>query len=1412
MNTGKWKRWTSVLVIMILIVSGLVPYAAAYDEYTVITEETETEITEDETGEPEALPEAEADEADATLTEETEVWNDEDPAEEPADAIVDSPVTEEEITEDSTLTTEDIAEVEAEADTTDEPEESVIEPETELDTEDSIADDEESLDEEQLEEITAVMETLSENSFLLVANTDARRLLSSTNAVGSEITIETIDEALSTASSFNVFANYYKNYAHVEGTVAAYQLYGSKSQFGMTEKVTANSSNYRITVTKEASGTGKQGTFRFAVYAKVNGNFVRVSDPASIQTDENGYGLTTLTGSFGNYPELYVFEVDPSSNSILENGTQFTVNGVTYTVGYDRETAIVKNVSKTNDNYIQTFQGNDSQNDMLNQNSGNPATLYIGSGYNVTEENGGQKRITGSGADYFVGANGSVEVVNGAFPIDFDQEFTKLNDFSKKLATAQSTAGVTVVNMKASSQGFWKDAGAALGHPDDQNYIVNTGFGSVDENGYLIVNVDCTDVDAYKIERFSVNGQSTSNYTCPYWDRIIFNFYKKSGSNIVSYTGNVQMDDSAGIFLAPAATVTRANNILGSVIADRIEHTDGEIHAGMTDAHVKTVTGSVKCTNVSDENSTPKIGVFKVDSEKVADGTIDPSQGSGNNGKGLAGATLVIKDASGTVIETFESGKDVEYFELPEGSYILSEVEAPSGYGVADDIRFSVTDKGELKVVIGEEEHICEYGILMMQDTPIKNLVKVRKVNENNEPLNGAGLKITDSEDAVVEEFTTDGFDHEIPLRAGEYTLRETSAPEGYAIAEPIVFTVTANGTVEENGVPVESATIVMTDELKPDIPEVKVKKTDPNGNLISGATLEIQDLQGKAVADPIVTDGVNVTTLELPAGTYKLVETNAPNDYQKADPVEFTVLNNGDVYVNGDKKADATVVMVDYPKGRCSLLIYKTVNYKEGNIYQWTVWNDNDLSSKLIALGNLYFEIDGPNGYHKIVYYKDFQPKYSAMEYLLEDLVPGQYTVTERNPEIDGQVHKSVHYYVMNDYTGATPNQNNETNVVTLSETGHSFVSTSYYGIVGWDKKIDNASKVWVDNQYESSDLNTSLGATKRLDGGQPAKGQFSFTLEPDASNPNAPMPQGSDQKVYTATNEDDGAVDFGTITFEKKSETYKYVIKEKLPVGINTDTENPVYDGIVYDTSTYYAVVTVSGRGQNYKTSVKYTDKDGQGIASSKPIFTNKIAVGSLTLQKVNGQDGLLEAVRDGSTTTIYDEVAFEIKYKRDENSSLETYVNPNDLDGYWRPDLETGLIKLENLKPGIYEISEVESPEDYMDLPGTIKIQVTGNGTVKRLEAPSNYVHWKDENIDNPNDTTSVKYTSNTEVTGKTLLVRNYPNINMPETGRNSRWYCFLFGSLITLAGIILLFTGRGNRNTPDLEGSAGGGFRA
>lgn len=280
------------------------------------------------------------------------------------------------------------------------------------------------------------------------------------------------------------------------------------------------------------------------------------------------------------------------------------------------------------------------------------------------------------------------------------------------------------------------------------------------------------------------------------------------------------------------------------------------------------------------------------------------------------------------------------------------------------------------------------------------------------------------------------------------------------------------------------------------------------------------------------------------------------------------------------------------------------------------------------------------------------------------------------------------------------------------------------------------------------------------------------------EAADIEIPMPWGSENNTLTVKNAKDGSISFGKLSFTAAG-TYTYQITEVS--GSYKDSS----ESIVYDAHTYLAVVTVTKKDGVLTASVKYTDSEGNelseiaGNASAEgvPLFINT-RMPKLIIKKVNALDGDM-------TPELYRQVRFELYHQAQDGT--KSRISGNAEDGTWKLDDE-GYLSLGNSQPGTYIIREVKAPEGYMKLTDDIIITVSAGGEITLTSGGSNYVKLLGpEDSDCPDK-------SSLEEGDKLLIVRNYPYIEMPQTGRNSRWFCFLLGPLLIMAGAYLLFTER------------------
>ena len=237
----------------------------------------------------------------------------------------------------------------------------------------------------------------------------------------------------------------------------------------------------------------------------------------------------------------------------------------------------------------------------------------------------------------------------------------------------------------------------------------------------------------------------------------------------------------------------------------------------------------------------------------------------------LPGAELTLTDKDGKKIDRWVSTDKPHYIEkLPAGDYTLTEVKAPDGYAFAESVPFTVLPTGEVQQ-------------FEMRDDVIKVEISKKDLTTMEE-LPGADLTITNKDGKVVERWVSTDKPHYIEkLPAGDYTLTEVKAPDGYAFSESVPFTVLPTGEVQRF-------------EMLDDVIKVEISKVNITTNKeLPGAELILTNKDGKVVEHWTSTDKPHYIE-KLPAGEYTLTEVTAPAGYEIAEDISFTVLPTGEV------------------------------------------------------------------------------------------------------------------------------------------------------------------------------------------------------------------------------------------------------------------------------------------------------------------------------------------------------------------------------------------------------------------------------------------------------------------------------------------------------------------------------------
>ena len=197
-------------------------------------------------------------------------------------------------------------------------------------------------------------------------------------------------------------------------------------------------------------------------------------------------------------------------------------------------------------------------------------------------------------------------------------------------------------------------------------------------------------------------------------------------------------------------------------------------------------------------------------------------------GEELPGASITLKRIEGgqsTDVEAWVSDGKTKEFSLTPGSYQFVETAAPRGYKVSTAISFTVTADG--KVTQGATE-VTGNKIVMVDGYADQSVTLSKKEVNGTQELPGASLKLFKGEAPIgdpVKEWTSGATAQTFSLQPGVYTMQEIQAPDGYEVAENVIFKVDHFGKVSIKGADdrftEQNGTIVtMFDKKKPQTPD----------------------------------------------------------------------------------------------------------------------------------------------------------------------------------------------------------------------------------------------------------------------------------------------------------------------------------------------------------------------------------------------------------------------------------------------------------------------------------------------------------------------------------------------------------------------------------------------------------------
>ena len=645
----------------------------------------------------------------------------------------------------------------------------------------------------------------------------------------------------------------------------------------------------------------------------------------------------------------------------------------------------------------------------------------------------------------------------------------------------------------------------------------------------------------------------------------------------------------------------------------------------------------------------------------------------------LKGAKFqVIRQATGQVLGEFESDAKGEFSlkELLRDKYIIKEIQAPEGYGLAED---TIVEASEFT-------------------TPTKPVSKTI-VNKKEKPAKTQATieldKILTGRDLVDGEFSFE-------LYEGANKLQTVTNKSGKVTFESISYTAEGEHTYTVKEVKGNNATITYDASEK----QVTVKVTRDGGALkaevvypenktftnaftpnATTATIELsKELTGRDLVD-------GEFSFELYEGANKLQTVTNKSGKVTFDAISYTAEGEHTYTVKEVKGNNATITydasekQVTVKVTRDGGALKAEVVYPENktftnaftpNATTATIELSKELTGRDLVDGEFSFELyEGANKLQTVTN-KSGKVTFDAISYTAE----GEHTYTVK--EVKGNV------------PGITYDTAEKQVTVQVTKDGDNLKATVVYP----------ENKVFANTYSAPSPAKAQISASKILEGRDLKDGEFSFNLLDEAG-----------EVLQTKQNAADGSVAFDEISYsqEDAGKTFHYTIKEVIPQSQEK--------GMTYDQASIEVTVTVTkdDASNTIKATVAYGAKTSftntfvtSEIPPTPPVVEKPEAkLYTIQLHKVNGEGralagavfGLFEA--DGSTPV----------------------ANPYGEGQATATSDANGLVSFVGFEAKDYVVKELTAPEGYQLSTASIAVSAT------ELSAASDLVVDKGNVVNQP-----------------------------------------------------------------------------